>query len=79
MPDGQSVKAKRSRKVEEESSIGPISPAGTPFVEFEQKEVPTEPHNAENISEREAEESARILAEFKVNFFPLVQVQTRMV
>ncbi|CAL1526122.1 unnamed protein product [Lymnaea stagnalis] len=61
--NGQMVKSKKGQK-EPASNNVPLSPVGTPFVEFEQKDTPAE-SQSDNVAERDAEESARILAEFK--------------
>lgn len=71
--DGQPVKAQKSGKVlvEEDVSNAPISPINTPQVEFETKEATpdlhrTDLHHTDGMAEPDEEESARILAEFKV-------------
>ncbi|KAK7011650.1 regulation of nuclear pre-mRNA domain-containing protein 2 [Biomphalaria glabrata] len=61
--NGQSFKKAHS-KVDSDSNNGPISPVGTPFNEFELKEVASDSQN-DSMTEKDAEESARILAEFK--------------
>lgn len=67
--DGQSFKKAHS-KVDSDSNNGPISPVGTPFNEFELKEVASDSQN-DSMTEKDAEESARILAEFKASFFKI--------
>uniref|UniRef100_A0A0B6ZY11 Regulation of nuclear pre-mRNA domain-containing protein 2 n=1 Tax=Arion vulgaris TaxID=1028688 RepID=A0A0B6ZY11_9EUPU len=64
---GQPVKPQKTPKLFEEDEIGnaPVSPIITPQIEFPAKEETTESHQSENMIERDAEESARILAEFK--------------
>ncbi|XP_005098576.1 regulation of nuclear pre-mRNA domain-containing protein 2 isoform X2 [Aplysia californica] len=51
--------------VDEKPDNGPVSPPGTPYVDQTAKEPPAEAQANDSMTERDAEESARILAEFK--------------